>query len=272
MNKCKTISLSLAKGGTGKTTTAVNIGTALAAQGYKVALVDNDPQGSLSIALGQEPKLLKHTLASQMLNILDDSEGRNICDCLIPCGAVALLPSNPKLTLVEKRLTVESNSALFADPGEVPAELVLRKTLAPLREVYDFILIDCPPSTGMLTIGALAASDSVLIPMESHFLGFEAIKQTLDLITRVRNGINPSLRVEGIMLTKFQDRTTLCRTIHSSVWESYGETLYIFPEPIAYSIKAAEQTVIGRSIFETDPQGKIAQGYRAAAREVIAHG
>jgi chromosome partitioning protein len=272
MISSKTIAFALAKGGTGKSTSSLNISAALASLGHKVVLVDNDPQGSLTIALGQEPKAIKHTLASKMQNLLDDSEGTPIQDCLIHCSTVDLLPSNQKLALVEKRLTIESKSTLFADDNALPSELVMRKALEPLRERYDYILIDCPPSAGMLTVNAMAASDSVLIPMESHFLGFEAIKQTLELIGRVKGSVNPTLQVEGILLTKFQDRTTLCRTIRDSVLEAYGENLHIFTEPIAYSIKAAEQAVIGASIFETDPRGKIAQGYMAAAREVIAHG
>lgn len=272
MLKCHIMAVFLSKGGTGKSTSAINLAAALAAQGHAVCVVDNDPQGSMTTALGQEPKALKHTLASKMQNLFDDAEGIPVQGCLIRCGSVDLLPTNQKLSLVEKRLTVESKSALFADENDVPTELVMRKVLAPLRELYDYILIDCPPSTGMLTVNALSVADNVLIPMESHFLGFEAIKQTLELIGRIKSNINPSLQIEGILLTKFQDRTTLCRTIRASVIEEYGESLHVFSEPIAYSIKAAEQSVIGASIFETDPHGKIAQGYMAAAREVIAHG
>ena len=272
MRTCKTIACVLAKGGTGKSTSCINIGVALALQGHKVALIDNDPQGSMSTALGLVPKTIKHTLATKMLNVLDDSEGLPIADCLIPCGAVDLLPSNQRLTLVEQRLTGESKSALLTGEGELPAELVMRKTLEPLRELYDYILIDCQPSAGLLTINALAAADSILIPMESHFLSFEAVKQTLELITRIRAAFNPALAVEGILLTKYQDRTTLCRGIRNAVQETYGDTLCIFTEPIAFSIRAAEQSVCGESIFVTDPHGKIAHGYMAAAREVIAHG
>lgn len=272
MNTAKVIAVSLAKGGTGKSTSSINLAAALAAQGYKVCVVDNDPQGSMTTALGQEPKALKHTLASKMQNMLDDTEGILVEECLLHCNTVDLLPSNQKLALMEKRLTVESKSTLFADENELRSELVMRTVLEPLRELYQYILIDCPPSTGMLTVNALAAADSVLIPMESHFLGFEAIKQTLDLIARVKASVNPTLTIEGILLTKYQDRTNLCRTIRDSVLEEYGESLRIFSEPIAYSIKAAEQSVIGASIFDTDPHGKIAQGYMAAAREVIAHG
>lgn len=272
MSKCNIMAVFLSKGGTGKSTSAINLAAALTAQGHSVCVIDNDPQGSMTTALGQEPKSLKYTLASKMQNLLDDTEAIPVIDCLIPCGAVDLLPTNQKLALIEKRLTVESKSSLFADENEIRSELVMREVLTPLRERYQYILIDCPPSTGMLTVNALSAADSVLIPMESHFLGFEAIKQTLELIGRIKSNINPSLQIEGILLTKFQDRTTLCRTIRNSVLEEYGESLHVFSEPIAYSIKAAEQSVIGASIFETDPHGKIAQGYMAAAREVIAHG
>jgi chromosome partitioning protein len=272
MINCKTICFALAKGGVGKTTSSINIGAALASQGYRVALIDNDPQGSLTTALGHEPRTQKHTLAAKMLNVLDDSEGKPIQESLLHCNMVNLLPSNQKLSLVEKRLTVESKSSLLAGDDELPTEMVMRKVLEPLRELYDYILIDCPPSAGLLTINAMASSDSVLIPMESHFLGLEAIKQTLELISRIKSSVNPNLRVEGILLTKFQDRTTLCRSIRDAVNETYGETLRIFPEPIAYSIKAAEQSVHGSSIFETNPNGKIAQGYLSAAKEVIAHG
>lgn len=272
MQNCKIISLVLAKGGVGKTTGTVNIGTALHAQGYKVAVVDNDPQGSLSTALGHEPKAIRYSLATKMLNILDESDGPAIEECLIPSGCVNLLPANQKLGLIEKRLIMESAGLTFSDGEEFPAALVMRRVLEPLRKLYDFVLIDCSPSVGMLTTNALAASDSVLLPMEAHFLGFDAVKPTLDVIDRVKKSYNPDLTVMGILLNKYQDRTTLCRRIRDSVLETYGENLHVFTEPIAYSIKAAEQTAHGASIFEIDPKGKVALGYMAAAREVIAHG
>ncbi|MDR0325791.1 MAG: ParA family protein [Oscillospiraceae bacterium] len=271
MIKCKTIAFALAKGGTTKTTSSINLGAALASLGYRVVLVDNDPQSNLTKALGHEPKAITHTLATKMMNTLDRTDGIPIEDCLIHCNTVDLLPSNQKLTIVEKRLTIESKSSLFTDDGDIPAELVMRKTLEPLRERYDFLLIDCPPSAGLLTINALAASDSVLIPMEAHFLGLEAVTQTLELISRVKSMLNPSLAVEGILLTKYQDRTTLCRGIRDSVSETYSSDFRIFEEPIAYSIKAAEQAVLGKSIFETEPHSKIASAYMSAAREVVSN-
>ncbi|GHV36756.1 chromosome partitioning protein ParA [Clostridia bacterium] len=242
MKTGKTISFTLAKGGTTKTTSTINLGAALAAQRHSVCLIDIDPQGNLSTALGYDPRNLKHTLY--------------------------LLPSNQKLGLVEKRLVMESGNSVFGDTA-IPAELVLRRVLEPLKQFYDYILIDCPPSVGLLTINALTASDSIILPMESHFLGFEAIKQTLDVVSRVKASFNPNLYIEGILLTKFQDRTTLCRSIRDSVYKTYGETFRVFEQPIAYSIKAAEQSVCGASIFETDPHGKIAAGYLSAAMEVI---
>ena len=268
---CKTIAFALAKGGTTKTTSTINIGAALAGQGYRVAVVDNDPQSNLTTALGYQPKTISYTLATKMMNTLDKADGIPVHDCMLHCNTFDLLPSNQKLTVVEKRLTVESKSSLFADEDDLPAELVMRKTLEPLREQYDFILIDCPPSTGLLTVNAMAASDSILIPMEAHFLGLDAISQTLELINRVKAQLNPSLTVEGILLTKYQDRTTLCRTTRNEVQEEYGEMLHVFSEPIAYSIKAAEQAVLGKSIFETEPHSRIAEGYMAAAREVISN-
>lgn len=271
VNTCKVISFALAKGGTTKSTSTINIGAALSSHGYKVAIIDNDPQGNLSTALGHDPKSFKHTLATKMLNVLDDSDGPPIEDCMVKFDAFDMLPSNQKLGLVEKRLTMESGTSVFSDGAELPAELVMRKALEPLKKLYHFILIDNPPSVGMLTINAMAASDSVLMPMESHFLGFEAVKLTLDVIARVKRSLNPNLCVEGILLTKFQDRTTLCRSIRKSVFETYGESLHVFSEPIAYSIKAAEQSLCGLNIFETDPHGKTAAGYKAAALEVIAH-
>ncbi|MDR0294514.1 MAG: AAA family ATPase [Oscillospiraceae bacterium] len=212
MKSCKVISCALAKGGTTKTTSTINIGAALTPLGYSVVAVDNDPQSNLTTALGHDPKSVRYTLASKMLNVLDDSDGPLMKDCLLPCNMLDLLPSNQKLALVEKRLTVKSKSSILAGQDDLPAELVMRKTLEPLREHFDYILIDCPPSAGLLTINAMAASDSVLIPMEAHFLGFEAIKQTLELILRVRAQLNPALDVEGILLTKFQDRTALAAT------------------------------------------------------------
>jgi chromosome partitioning protein len=269
---CKTISVSLSKGGVGKSTGAINLAAALASQGYKTIIIDNDPQGSLSIALGQNPKSLTRTLATKMMNTLDNTEGPHIQDCILRSNTFDLLPSNQKLAVVEKRLTIESKSTLLTDTDELPAELIMRKTLEPLRELYDYAIIDCAPSAGLLTVNALAASDSVLIPMESHYLSFEAVKQTLELIHRIKASLNPGLTIEGILLTKYQDRTTLCRSIREQVVGHYGQICRIFDEPIVYSIKAAEQAVSGTSIFETEPHSKIAAGYMAAAREVILNG
>ncbi len=271
MNTSRTVSFSLAKGGTTKTTSTINIAAALSKQGCKVAVIDNDPQSNLTTALGYDPTSIKQTLALKMLNTLDESDGMPIQDCMIHCNTFDLLPSNPKLSLVEKRLTVESNSSLLTGDNELPVELIMRKTLAPLTMLYDYILIDCPPSAGLLTINALSASDSVLIPLEAHFLGFEAVKQTLDLILRIKAKLNPKLDVEGILLTKYQSRTSLCQYIRNIVHEEYGKTLPVFSEPIPYSIKAAAQSVSGASIFEIDPNGNIAAGYMSAVKEMMAH-
>ncbi len=159
-----------------------------------------------------------------MLNTLDESDGVPIQYCVIHCKAFDLLPSNPKLSLVEKRLTVESNSSFLTGDNELPAELVMRKTLAPLKDLYDYILIDCPPSAGLLTINALSASDSVLIPLEAHFLGFEAVKQTLDLILPQRSQrIKPQSAnmTRSFTLLQMPKTLSLSRSAYSSAFRQH---------------------------------------------------
>lgn len=241
MKKCKTIAFTLSKGGVGKTTTTLNLGAALAVEGYRVCLVDNDPQGNLGIALGVNATALEHSLATLMLCVLEGYMP-DVESCIVKSGSLDLIPTSQKLNAIEKRLIMEKTQDILSDAAVKP-EHILKTVLSELQENYDYILIDCAPSLGMLTINALAASDSVILPMEAHYLSYEALGQTLNLINRVKSSINHALEAGGILLTKYQHRTSLCRSIKDTMYKTYGETVNIFAEPIPYSIKAAEQTV-----------------------------
>ena len=131
---------------------------------------------------------------------------------------------------------------------------------------------DCPPSVSMLTINAMVASDSVILPMEAHFESYEALKQTLDVISRIKANWNPSLEIEGILITKYQSRTNLCREVSRYTEQYYGSKMRIFPNAVPYSIKAAELSSVGTNIFQHDPKGEVASAYSQLAKEVVGCG
>ena len=270
---CTIYAISMAKGGVGKSVTSVNLGAALAMSGHRVAIVDNDPQGSLTLALGHDPQTIKCTLSNLMLSVLDTGEVEGLEQTIIPISDnLHLIPSNQKLIAIQNRLTAEkSGTGLFDDEGNVSPEDVLKTIIKPLHEKYNFILIDCAPSLSMLTINALVAADSTLLPVEAHYLGFEALGQILDAIRRIKVKLNPNLKVAGILLTKYQSRTVLCRNVKELIESEYGEAFRVFPEPVPFSIKAAEQAMHGASIFETDPDNQVATAYASLAREVMGH-
>lgn len=194
---CKVITVSNQKGGTAKTTSCVNLGIGLASAGKKVLLIDTDPQGSLSISLGYpEPDEMENTLATLMMNIVNDEE---FCleDVLIHHEeGVDILPSNIELSAIEVSLV-----------NVMSRELILRQLVERVRDAYDFIIIDCMPSLGMMTINALACADAVLIPVQAAYLPVKGLQQLIKTISRVKRQLNPKLKIEGILLTMVDNRT-----------------------------------------------------------------
>lgn len=200
---CKVISISNQKGGTAKTASCVNIGTGLAREGYKVLLIDADPQGSLSISLGfDEPDKLENTLSSIMLKIINDEPFDMTEGILHHDEGVDLLPGNIELSGLEVSLT-----------GVISRETILKEYVSRARELYDYIIIDCMPSLGMLTVNALACADSVLIPVQAAYLPVKGLQQLLRTIGKVQRQLNPNLTIEGILITMVDKRTNYAKDI-----------------------------------------------------------
>ena len=254
----KIIAVTNQKGGVGKTTTTINLGIGLAKMGKRVLLVDADPQGSLTISLGvRNPYNLQDTLTSTMQAVMTNKPSPLPHGILHHTEGVDLLPSNIELSGMELRLFVTQNR-----------ERVLQKCLDEIRRNYDYILIDCPPSLGMMTINALVAADSIIIPTEPKFLAVKGLDLLLRSITNVRRQINPSLQIEGILLTMVDSRTKNAKAIADSLNTTLGERIRIFNTQIPHSVRAAEAAQEGKSIFAYEKSGKVAKAYEALTEEV----
>ena len=249
------------KGGTGKTTTCENLGVGLAMEGKKVLVVDTDPQASLTISLGYPiPDKLSLTLSDMMQKVMMEEPvvpGEGI---LHHQEGVDLMPANIELSGMEVSLVNTMNR-----------EKVLKQYLDTVKSNYDFILLDCMPSLGMLTVNALAAADNVLIPVQAAYLPAKGLEQLLQTINKVRRQINPKLRIEGILLTMVDSRTTYAKEIANLIRENYGSNLKVYQTDIPRSVRAEEISAEGKSIFRHDPKGKVAEAYRILTREVISN-
>ena len=260
--KCKVISVSNQKGGVGKTVTCVNLGIGLAREGKKVLMIDADPQGSLSISLGvQEPDKLSYSLATVMMNIIND-EDFDVKDGIVHHNeGVDLLPGNIELSGLEISLI-----------GVISRETILKEYIDQVRAFYDYIIIDCMPSLGILTVNALACADSVLIPVQAAYLPVKGLQQLIKTIGRVRRQLNPKLQFEGILLTMVDNRTNYARDISALVYEVYSADVNVFETEIPMSVRAAEISAEGSSLYVYDPKGKAANAYHALIKEVMNNG
>ena len=269
----KTFSISNFKGGTGKTSTALNLGAALAVSGKSVALIDCDSQGNLTAAMGYTPAEQPRTLANLLLAAIDYPEDLDfhLQKTIIHTNTgIDLIPANRRLADAAARLQVMQLSQYNAvgDSGRA-SEKVMTELLDHLRSSYDYILIDCGLKHELLTVNALAASDYCIVPVQAHFLASEGIPEVLELVKSVRERFNPKLQVAGILLTMYQSRPQLCRSVRESVGEIYGEAFHVFERPIEYSIKVAECAAAGQSIFDYAPKNAAAESYRSLAEEVL---
>ena len=258
-NKATVLAVVNQKGGTGKTTTCENLGVGLAQEGKKVLLVDVDPQGSLTISLGYpRPDDLDSTLSELMVKVMQETPLSLGEGLLHHEEGVDLIPANISLSGIEVSLV-----------NAMSRETILKQLIEPLKRQYDFILLDCMPSLGMLTVNALAAADNVLIPVQAQYLSVKGLEQLLQTVNKVRRQINPKLRIEGILLTMVDGRTNYAKEISNLIREIYGSKIKVFGTDIPHSVRAAEISAEGKSIFRHDPKGKIASAYRTLAKEVI---
>lgn len=261
-SKCKVIALANQKGGTAKTTTTVNLGIGLVNQGHKVLLVDADPQGDLTTALGwTDADNLSITLATQMEKTIRDEPFVYNEGILHHNEGVDLIPTNIELSGMEMTLV-----------NVMSRESTMKSYLSELKKDYDYILIDCMPSLGMLAINALAAADSVIIPVQAHYLPLKGMTQLMRTITKVQRQINPNLKVDGVLLTLVDMRTNLARATSDSLKQNYGRFIKVYQTVIPVSVKAAETSAAGKSIYSYDKNGTVAKAYAEFTREVVKGG
>lgn len=250
------------KGGTGKTTNCENLGVGIANTGKKVLLIDTDPQASLTISLGYpKPDDLYPTLSTLMTKVMQDEDLKPKEGVLYHKEGVDLIPSNIELSGLEVSLV-----------NAMSRETILKQYLDTVNKEYDYVLLDCMPSLGMLTINALAAADNVLISVQAQYLPAKGLEQLLQTINKVRKQINPKLKIEGILLTMVDSRTNYAKDISNLIRETYGGKLKVFNVDIPRSVRAEEISAEGKSIFEYDPKGKVAEAYRKLTKEVLDSG
>ena len=249
------------KGGVAKSTSVVNIGIGLARLGKKVLVIDNDPQGSLTEALGYpEPDKLDITLAKIMEWVLNEEDFDIEAGILHHKEGVDLLPANIELSGVETSLI-----------GIMSSETVLKEYIDMIRDKYDFILVDCSPNLGQLTLNALVAADEVIIPVQAAYLPIKGLEQLLKTISRVKRKMNPSLHIMGILITMVDYRTVYANEITEVLYQHYGDKIHIFEEVIPMSVRAAEAAAEGISIYSHDAKCKVAMAYEVITKEVAEH-
>lgn len=291
----KVICVGNQKGGVGKTTTCVNLGAALALSGKKVCLIDLDPQGNLTQSLGyRNPDEMEYTIAEVLKSEIQ------LCDNLsqgcyrgldkrryfdeaeaINGGDRGELELHDNLSQTFRAAIIHYREGMDLVPGNIELaglevsmvnlmsrELFLKMALQDFRGKYDYTVIDCMPSLGMLTINALAAADAVITPVQAAYLPAKGLEQFLMTVSKVRRQINPTLKMDGILLSMVDARTNYAKEIISLIYESYGTHLRIFQTQVPFSVRAAEASASGCSILSYDPRGKVAKAYRRFAEEV----
>jgi len=247
------------KGGVGKTTTTFNLGVGLARQGKKVLLIDCDPQGDLTICCGyQDNDSIETTVSTVMEKIISDEELQPDEGIIHQPEGVDLLPANIELSSMDLQLVSTMNR-----------ERIMSIYLDGMKDKYDYILLDCMPSLGMITVNAFTAADSVIIPVQAHYLPLKGMTQLTKTINKVQRQLNPKLKIEGILLTLVAENTNLAKTTEQTIRDFYGSRIKVFETHIPMAIKCAEISVVGKSIYSYDGSSKVAKAYESFTKEVI---
>ena len=257
----KVIAIANQKGGVGKTSTTVNLGAGLVRQGYAVLAIDFDPQANLTMALGfKSPDDMEYTVSNVLAKAMDEEPIDPAEGILTTEEGVDLMPSSIQLSRYELSLVNEMNR-----------ESMLRQFVDAAKPNYDYILIDCAPSLNVLALNALTAADSVLIPTQPEFFSNAGLQMLLSTISKVRKKINPSLNIEGVLVTMMDKRPNFTRELVSQLREAYGGTIKVFDTEIPKSIRMTESNVNGMSVFGYNPKNPVGISYEALTQEVIEH-
>ena len=252
MSNCKTISVCNQKGGVGKTTTTVNLGVGLAMQGKKVLLIDADPQGDLTTCLGwQDTDGLGITLATKLTDVINETMTDPMVGILHHEEGVDLVPANLELSAMEFNLM-----------NAMSRETTLKNYLSQVKNRYDYVIIDCMPSLGMVTLNALSAADSVIIPVQAQYLPAKGMTQLVQTISKVKKYINPDIKIDGMLLTLVDSRTNLAKSTVEALRANFGNQIRMYRTQIPIAVKAAETSSKGKSIYAYEPNSTVSKAYQ----------